>query len=113
MLRDKAYLLDILEAARFAFGYIGKKTRDEFLKDTQCQDAVIRRIMIIGEAARRVSDETRAALRLPWSEMVGMRNFLIHEYDDVDMKTVWKTVSHDFPPLIDDLEKILKQGDDK
>ncbi|MBI5827313.1 MAG: DUF86 domain-containing protein [Deltaproteobacteria bacterium] len=113
MPRDKVYLLDILEASRFALGYIGKKPREDFLKDTQCQDAVIRRIVIIGEAARRVSDETKSALRLPWSEMVAMRNLLIHEYDDVDMKTVWETVSHDFPPLIDSLEKILKQGDDK
>lgn len=113
MLRDRVYLLDIMEAARFALGYIGKKTREDFLKDTQCQDAVIRRIMIIGEAARRVSDETRAELILPWSDMTAMRNLLIHEYDDVDMKIVWETVSHDFPPLVDVLEKILKQEDDK
>jgi len=113
MRRDKVYLLDILEAARFALDYIGKKTREDFVKDTQCQDAVIRRIMIIGEAARRVSDETRGELSLPWSEMTAMRNLLIHEYDDVDMKIVWETVSRDLPSLIASLEKILKPGDDK
>ncbi|OHB37591.1 MAG: hypothetical protein A3C38_07275 [Planctomycetes bacterium RIFCSPHIGHO2_02_FULL_50_42] len=113
MQRDKEYLLDILEAARFAVSYTGNKTREEFLKDIQCQDAVIRRIEIIGEAARRVSVETRATLKLPWSEMVGMRNLMIHEYDDIDMTTVWVTVRRDLPPLIYSLEEILRQGDDK
>ena len=59
MQRDNEYLLDILEAAKLAIDYIGEKSREEFLIDSQCQDAVIRRLEIIGEAARRVSEETR------------------------------------------------------
>ncbi len=109
MQRDKEYLLDILEAAKLALEYVGDKTREEFFGDLQCQDAVIRRLEIIGEASRRISEETRAAFPdLPWSDMVGMRNVIIHEYDDVDLVIVWETVHNDLPPLIDALEKILQ-----
>ncbi|MFH0938920.1 MAG: HepT-like ribonuclease domain-containing protein [Planctomycetota bacterium] len=88
--RDQTYLLDILEAARLAIFYVGNKSENEFLADIQCQDSVIRRLEIIGEAARRVSNEFRLVHpELPWSDMIGMRNILIHEYDDVDIHIVW------------------------
>ncbi len=81
MQRDREYMLDILEGAKLAIDYIGDKTREKFFGDLQCQDAVIRRLEIIGEAARRISEETQAAHPdLPWSDMVGMRNIMIHEY---------------------------------
>ncbi|MDD5473206.1 MAG: DUF86 domain-containing protein [Candidatus Methanoperedens sp.] len=109
MQRDREYLLDILEAAKLALEYIGDKTRGEFFGDLQCQDAIIRRLEIIGEAARRISEETRAAHPdLPWSDMVSMRNIMIHEYDDIDLAIVWETVRNDLQPLIDALEKILQ-----
>ena len=56
MQRDKEYLLDILDASRLAIQYVQGKSLEDFLSDIQCQDAVIRRLEIIGEAARRVSD---------------------------------------------------------
>ena len=109
MQHDKEYLLDILEAAKLAVAYVSNKTREDFFNDLQCQDAVIRRLEIIGEAARRISEETRAAIPdLPWSDMIGMRNVIIHEYDDVDLFIVWETVHNDLPSLIDSLEKILE-----
>ena len=75
MPRDVAYLLDILEAAKLAAHYVSAKTKEEFILDTQCQDAVIRRLEIMGEAARRISLETRASLpALPWAAMINMRN---------------------------------------
>lgn len=76
-------------------------SEEAFLEDTQRQDSVIRRIEIIGEAARRISTETMAALpAIPWRSMVGMRNLLIHDYDDVDLQIVWQTAQHDLPRLI-------------
>ncbi len=109
MQRDKEYLLDILEAAKLAVAYVNNKTKEEFFNDLQCQDAVIRRLEIIGEASKRISEETRAAYPdLPWSDMVGMRNVIIHEYDDVDLVIVWETVQNDLPQLIDALESILQ-----
>ena len=65
MSRDSVYLLDIFKAAKLALNYLEGKTKEEFLKDTQCQDAVIRRLEIIGEAAGRVISGT--ALSLPKS----------------------------------------------
>jgi uncharacterized protein with HEPN domain len=80
MLRDNIYLIDILESARVALSYLGAKSWDEFFADIQCQDAVVRRIEIIGEAARRVSSETRSQYpEIKWREMTGMRNLVIHE----------------------------------
>lgn len=72
------------------------------------QDAVVRRLEIIGEASRRLSDQGRASLpELPWHAMVSMRNLMIHEYDGVDYTMVWKTVKNDLPPLVKLLEKRL------
>jgi hypothetical protein len=62
LLDDPDFLLDILEAAKLAAAYASTKTKEEFLRDTQSQDAVIQRLEIIGEAARRISDQTRARL---------------------------------------------------
>lgn len=111
MQRDNAYLIDILEAAKLAVEYVGNKNKMEFLKDVQCQDAVIRRFAIIGEAARRISDKMKATYpKVPWNEMIGMRNVMVHEYDDVDMVIVWDTVKKDIPALISAIEKVLQGG---
>ena len=108
MSRDEVYLLDIFDAARLAMQYVRGKSRDEFLADVQTQDAVIRRLAVIGEAARRVSQTARQAMPdLPWRQMVGMRNIVIHEYDDVDLEVVWDAVTRDLPLLAAALAKRL------
>ena len=108
MQQDKAYIFDILEAARLTIEYIGNKSKDEFLKDIQCQDAIVRRFAIIIEAARRISGELKSTYpEIPWHEMIGMRNVMIHEYDDVDMVIVWDTVKKDISALISAIEKVL------
>ena len=108
MSRDSAYLLDIFKAATLALGYLEGKTKEEFFKDTQCQDAVIRRLEIIGEAAGRVSVATTTKFpNLPWRKMVSTRNIMIHEYEDVDLGIVWNTVQNDLPPLISLLEPLI------
>ena len=101
MERDRIYFLDMVEAARLAVSYVEGVSEAAFLEDTQLQDAVIRRLEIVGEAARRVSAATRHSLpEVPWMEVVGMRNLVIHEYDDVDLNIVWDTVRNHLPPLI-------------
>ena len=108
MPRDNEYLTDILEACKLVISYTFKMSKDEFLDDLKCQDAVIRRFEIIGEAARRISDEIKSEYHeLPWHEMTGMRNMMIHEYDDVDMVIVWETVQRDIPSLISAIERII------
>jgi uncharacterized protein with HEPN domain len=106
--RDRAYVLDILEAARLAMSYMNGVEMETFLRDTQLQDAVIRRIEIIGEAARRISLQTREAFPdVPWTALVGMRNLMVHDYDTVDMEIVWETVQKDLPRLIEKMKPRL------
>lgn len=108
MLRDKASLIDILESARIILDHVANKTLDEFVSDLQCQDAVIRRLEIIGEAARRVSDAAREIYKeLPWASMIQMRNLLIHQYDGIDIYIVYETAVSDLPDLINTIEKLL------
>ena len=111
MQRDREFLLDILEAARLARSYLAGISKAQFLGDVQRQDAVIRRLEIVGEAARRISPETRAVLPgLPWKPMIGMRNVMIHEYDDVDLETVWNTAENDIPRIIETIEPLLQDS---
>jgi uncharacterized protein with HEPN domain len=108
MSRDDTYLVDILESARIALAYVSGKNREAFYADMLCQDAVVRRIEIIGEAARRVSEEARSKYpQIAWREMTSMRNLVIHEYDVVDIQQVWDTVQTKLPQLVDELEKIV------
>ena len=82
------------------------------MRDRKLQLAVERAVEIIGEAAARVGDDTRAKHRnLPWGDIIGMRNRLIHTYFDVDLSLLWTTVSDDLPVLIGELDAILgRQG---
>ncbi len=108
MQRDQAYLADILHSAKRAMAYLAGKQKEDFLSDPQCQDAVVRRLEIIGEAARRVSEATRFSLPgLPWSSLIGMRNILIHEYDGIDVAIVWETVKRDLPALVAALQDVV------
>ena len=105
--RDAGSILDILESARTIRAYVAGITRQDFLRDTQVQDSVIRRLEIIGEAAGRISPEFRDAQpEIQWSEITGMRNRMIHGYDDVDMDIVWDTVERDIPHLIQIIESL-------
>ena len=105
MERDTGYLMDMLDSARLAIGYVDGTDKMSFVADVRTQDAVVRRLEIIGEASRRLSEQGRASLpELPWRAMLSMRNLMIHEYDGVDYALVWETVKNDLPPLIQLLE---------
>ena len=92
MERDIGYLIDMLNSAKLAMGYLEKSDKETFLSDVRTQDAVVRRIEIIGEASKRLSEQSRASLpELPWRAMISMRNLTIHEYDDVNYSFVWST----------------------
>ena len=109
--RDRAHLEDILISARLASEYLAGAQQGEFASNTQLQDAVIRRLELIGEAARRMSADGRQRWpNLPWQEMIGMRNVVVHDYDEIDLSIVWVTVERDLPDLVAALEGIL--GDD-
>ncbi len=101
MQRDLAHLLDILQSAHKIQEFIQGVDEAGFLQDSMRQDAVVRRIEVIGEATRRISQEFRTAHPdIPWQQMAGMRNRLIHEYDRVDLLEVWVVAQHDIPALV-------------
>jgi uncharacterized protein with HEPN domain len=106
--RDETRLRDMLDAAQHARSFVQGKTRRNLDADIVLSFAVVRALEIIGEAASRVTAETRSALTgIPWKAMFGMRNRIIHDYDQVDYDIVWLTITDDIPSLIAELERIL------
>jgi uncharacterized protein with HEPN domain len=108
MWRDEAYLLDILLAARkirtFCHGYDAEK----FAGDEVMQHAVMRLLQIIGEAARKISPEYKDAHpQIPWTQIIGMRHRLVHEYFRVDVDLVWEAAAGDIPALIPLIEPLV------
>lgn len=108
MSRDSDFLLDIVLSARLIVDYVQGVEREQFLQDTALQDSVIRRLEIVGEAAGRVSSEFRAVHpEIPWASMTGMRNRMIHGYDDIDMDIVWNTSQQSVPNLLTLIEPLV------
>jgi len=108
MSRDDAYLIDILESTRAAIEYVRGKSWEKFSKDSILQDAVVRRLEIIGEAAGRVSTVTQKKYpKLPWQAMKGTRNRVIHEYDSIELDIIWDIIQNDLPHVVKELEKII------
>jgi uncharacterized protein with HEPN domain len=108
MWRDDAYVLDMVLAAREIRQFTDSATWDRFQSDRMMQHAVIRLIQIIGEASRKISAEFRKAHpEIPWSEIIGMRNRLVHEYFRIVPDKIWETVQKDLPALIVLLEPLV------
>jgi uncharacterized protein with HEPN domain len=108
MQRDLQFLLDMLQSAELIMTYMAQSSKDEFVANVQLQDSVIRRLLVIAEAARRVSETTRQTLsNISWQEINGMRNRLVHEYDDVNLNIVWDVVQSEIPTLVKELKSQL------
>ncbi|TVQ52492.1 MAG: DUF86 domain-containing protein [Spirulina sp. DLM2.Bin59] len=110
--RERNYLLDMLQAARLAQDFVVNLDWDTFQLDLMCQAAVTRQLEIIGEAARRISEESQAEIpEIPWHQIIGMRNRIIHEYDRINLTTLWETIQLALPELIAVLESIIAFGE--
>jgi uncharacterized protein with HEPN domain len=98
---DDDYLDDILSAAAIISGYLEGWSQEEFAVDAKTQDAVMRRLEIIGEASRQCSDALRNKFpEVPWADVIGMRNIVMHQYHVVSLSTVWETATTDVPELV-------------
>lgn len=107
--RDPYWLRDMLDSAQRAMRCAQGVLETQFYADLFVQDAVAWRITIIGEAARRVTDETRRKIpALPWGQITRMRNRLVHEYSHIRADVMWTTVRDDLPILVAELESYLR-----
>lgn len=98
--KDQAYVSHILDAIGKIERYLEGASFKEFGENDMLFDAVIRELAVIGEATNRLSDDFRKKHRdVPFAKIVGMRNFLIHEYMGVEVKTVWDTCKDKLPEL--------------
>ncbi len=107
---DAAYLWDMLKASRTAQEIAARFTREHYQSDELLRLAVERVVEIIGEAANQVSETTIGQTSaIPWADIIGMRNRLVHAYFDINLEILWKTIQDDLPPLIVALEDVLKR----
>lgn len=108
--QDINCLNDMLEAARRAVNFSTGLSYDDFVKDIKTQDAVVRNIEIIGEAAKNVSENTRDKFpHIPWKQVAGMRDKLVHHYFGVNIDIVWDVVRKDLELLISNLSGVEKE----
>lgn len=104
----KLYLIHMKECIEHIEKYTATG-RGVFFADDKTQDAVIRNLEILGEAAKRVPDEIRRQLpEVPWRRVAGLRDVLIHQYEGVDLEEVWKIVEKDLPLLKRQIDGFLK-----
>jgi uncharacterized protein with HEPN domain len=105
---DLIRIRHMLDSARETMFFARNKTRRDLDSDRMLVLSTLKSIEIIGEAASKVSKETRDDHpEIPWPSIVGMRNRLIHAYFDIDLDRVWDTLTDDLPALISELEKII------
>ncbi|USR92697.1 DUF86 domain-containing protein [Phormidium yuhuli AB48] len=114
---DLTRLWHIRDAAIKAIAFVNNRTRDDLDRDEMLALALIRLIEIIGEAANHVSIDCQAAYpQIPWRQIVGMRNRIVHAYFDVDLDVIWQVVTTDLPGLLNATNQAIQQltsGDEK
>ncbi|MCP3927784.1 MAG: DUF86 domain-containing protein [Bacteroidetes bacterium] len=107
--RDLMYLEHIQESIQKIQLYTSGMTEEDFQNSSLVQDAVIRQFEIIGEATKQISDSLKSSYAsVPWKDMAGMRDILIHDYINVETDVVWKTVQDHLPSLKNQIIGIIK-----
>ncbi len=108
MRREELYLHDIIDAADAIQRFVNDADEEEFSSNEMRRSAVLQKLLIIGEAAARMPDSfTGKYPAIPWSDMVGFRNIVVHEYFSVDWSIVWTTATQDVPQLRAHVARIL------
>ncbi len=110
MKSDSVYLRHILDAIEQISVYT-REGKDAFLKDAKTQDAVIRKFEIIGEATKRLSNETKALRSdISWRDVAGLRDVLIHNYMGVNLRRIWGVIEQNLPLLRDAVDDLLRRN---
>jgi uncharacterized protein with HEPN domain len=106
--RDPASILDIVIVCRKLIGFVAGRSRADLDEDLMLQFAVLHAVAIVGEAANRLSPEFRKAhSTIPWGEVIGARNRIIHGYNDVKLDVIWDIAAEKVHPLLVELEPLL------
>lgn len=111
MKRDfRDYLDDILNSMKEVDEFTKDLTAEKFMGDRKTVNAVIRSLEVIGEAAKKIPEKIRKKYPgIPWKNISGMRDKLIHEYHGVDLETVWVVIKEELPPLKPHIEKMIEE----
>jgi uncharacterized protein with HEPN domain len=113
MSRDEASLLDIVNAGKRIQSYVTGRDKDAVEADSQARAAVLYEFLVMGEAVKRLSPEIRACHSdVPWAQVAGMRDVLIHGYDRVNFDRVWSTIADSLPGLLDALTPLIPMEQD-
>src|SRR3989338_3795867 len=108
------YIQDIIDSIKEAGEFTKELSFDDFKEDKKTVNAVIRSLEIMGEAAKKIPDDLRRKYsKIPWKEMAGIRDKLIHEYHGVDLEIIWKVVKEELPPVKPNILKMLKELEHK
>ena len=108
--RDNDYLSDILEAMQRIMAYTKDLSYEQFISNVMAQDATIRNLQVIGEAAKKLSQSVRSIYPdIRWREMAGMRDKIVHEYFGVNLEVVWEVARKDIPQLSALIGDILRE----
>lgn len=108
MYKDETYLKHIRDAIWAVETYTDGLVYEDFVEDNLIQDGVVRQLGIIGEATKNLSSDFRDSHKdIPWRDMTGMRDKLIHGYNRIDLDIVWKTVQEDLPKLKKQIARLL------
>ncbi|MDD4652060.1 MAG: DUF86 domain-containing protein [Methanothrix sp.] len=106
---DSVYLRHIMDAFMQIEHYTDGVSHEEFMKDNLIQDGVIRQLEVMGEAARNLSDDLRGDYpHIPWRQMIGLRNRMIHAYFNVNLEIIWEIVQGDIPNLKRETKRVLE-----
>jgi len=107
--KDLNRLEHILDAAKAIQEHIKEKKQSDLDKNRLLLGGIIRELLVIGEAANAISSQMKAQIPLPWKEVIGMRNQLVHAYFEINHKIIWMTVTEDIPKLTAELENFLRK----
>lgn len=104
---DRAYTDHIINCIKKIRKFVKGIDKKGFAKNELIQDAIIRNFEVIGEASKKISSDFKKVYNeIPWKEISGMRDKLIHDYLGVDIEVIWKTIERDLPVLLKELKKI-------
>jgi len=107
MKSDSVYISQMLDSVQKIQSFTQGLDRSSFATDPKTQSAVIMQLLLIGEVAKKISEETKKKIDLPWKDIVGFRDRAIHNYFEIDLDVVWDTTVSDIPELAEKLKGVV------